>query len=126
MADPGVTVYFQLAGKPHCMPCGTYNRVADNLAAVAAHIEATRAIERHGVATLSEMFAGFMALPPPSAARPWRQLLGLHRENGVTLETVEARYRQLARERHPDTGCDHAMMAELNAARAAARQELGA
>lgn len=124
--DPGVAIYFQLGGKPHCMPCDTYDQVAANLAAVAAHIEATRAIERHGVATLSEMFAGFQALPSPSAVRPWRQVFGLHRENGVTIDTVEARYRELARERHPDTGGDHAMMAELNAARAAARKELGA
>ena len=122
--DPGAAVYFQLGGKPHCMPCDTYDRVADNLAAVAAHIEATRAIERHGVASLSEMFAGFQALPPPSTERPWRQVLGLHQESRVTIEMVEECYHTLARERHPDTGGDHAMMSELNAARAAARREL--
>ncbi len=125
MTDPGVTVYFQLAGKPHCMPCDTYDRVSDNLAAVAAHIEATRAIERHGVATLSEMFAGFLALPPPSDVRPWRQVFGFQTGHTVTAEAVEASFRVLARERHPDTGGSDAMMAELNAARAAARKELG-
>jgi phenylpropionate dioxygenase-like ring-hydroxylating dioxygenase large terminal subunit len=31
------------------MPCDRYTRVADNIAAIAAHIDATRAIERHGV-----------------------------------------------------------------------------
>ena len=34
-------------------------------AAIAAHLDATRTIERHGVGTLEQMFAGFLALPPP-------------------------------------------------------------
>lgn len=76
-ADPGVALYFQLGGKPHCLPCDTYDRAADNIAAIAKHIEATRAIERYGVATLSEMFAGFTALPAPNAKRSWRAVLGL-------------------------------------------------
>lgn len=116
--DPGVAVYFQLAGRPHCMPCDTYGRVADNIAAVAAHIKATRAIERHGVATVSEMFAGFMALPPPSAVRPWHAVLGVAPTAG--RDEIEAAYRRLARERHPDAGGSDAMMSELNVARAAA------
>lgn len=73
-ADPGVALYFQLDGKAHCMPCDTYTKVAHNIAAIAAHIEATRAIERHGVASVSEMFAGFVALPPPKS--PW-DILGV-------------------------------------------------
>jgi hypothetical protein len=123
--DPAVAIYFTLDGKPHCMPCDTYAKMADNIAAVAAHIEATRAIERHGVATVAEMFAGFEALPPPSHERPWRQVFELHREPRVTLAMVEDRYRKLARERHPDLGGGDAMMAELNRARADARRELG-
>jgi curved DNA-binding protein CbpA len=66
-------------------------------------------------------------LPPASAERPWREVMGLHREPGVTAEMMERRYRDLARERHPDVhGGNSAMMAELNAARDAARRELGA
>jgi hypothetical protein len=122
--DPGVAVYFQLDQKPHCLPCDTYNRVAQNIAAVAAHIKATRDIERHGVASVAEMFAGFEALPSPDMVRPWRQVLELHREPHVTLATVEAAFRRLAQERHPDRGGSDAMMAELNVARTAAQQEL--
>lgn len=123
--DPGVAVYFQLAGKPHCLPCDTYNSVADNIAAVAAHIEATRAIERHGVASVAEMFAGFLSLPSPETLRPWRQVLELHREPKVTTAAVEAAFRRLARERHPDRhGGSDALMAELNRARDDARREL--
>jgi len=124
--DSGVAVYFQLNGKPHCLPCDTYIKVAHNIAAVAAHIEATRAIERHGVATVAEMFAGFAALPAPDQKRPWRDVLGLARVGSpITREIVDAAYRSLARERHPDQGGSDAMMAELNRARDDARRDLG-
>lgn len=122
--DPGVCVYFQLAGKPHAMPCDTYERVADNIAAVAEHIKATRAIDRYGVATVAEMFSGFVALPAPGTARPWREVMGFPPEATVTLDMVEARYRRLATTRHPDAGGSDAAMAELNAARDQAREAL--
>ena len=125
-ADPGIAVYFQLDGKPHCLPCDTYTLVAHNIAAVAAHIEATRAIARHGVASVAEMFEGFLALPNPDQKRPWREVLELHREPSVTLAMAEARYRDLACSRHPDSGGSDAMMADLNVARAAAKRELSA
>lgn len=121
--DPGVALYFQLDGKPHCMPCDTYVKVEHNIAAIAAHIEATRAIERHGVATVSEMFAGFEALPPPGAAeRPWWEVLGVERGAGETV--VRAAYREKAKAAHPDAaGGSAAAMAALNAARDAALAE---
>lgn len=122
--DPGVAVYFQLRGRSYCLPCDTYQRVADNIAAVAAHIEATRAIRRHGVATVEEMFSGFQALPSPAHERPWQQVLELHREPRITRAMIEASYRRLARERHPDIGGSDRMMAELNAARDAALREV--
>lgn len=121
--DPGVALYFQLAGKPHCLPCDTYNRVADNIAAIAAHIEATRAIERHGVASVAEMFSGFVALPPP---RGWANILGFGHGDAVTIDKIEAHYRRLAKERHPDSGGSDALMAELNRARDDAKRELAA
>jgi hypothetical protein len=119
--DPGVALYFQLQGEPVCMPCDTYGRVADNIAALAAHIEATRAIERHGVASVAEMFAGFVALPAPGAERPWWDVLETRRD--ASADVVEAQFRRLARERHPDAGGSTEAMAALNAARAAALKE---
>src|SRR5690606_7384697 len=47
-ADPGVAVWFELDGKQRCIPSDVYLRIEDNLAAVAATIEALRTIERHG------------------------------------------------------------------------------
>ncbi|KNY20398.1 DnaJ domain-containing protein [Methylobacterium sp. ARG-1] len=121
--DPGVAVYFVLDGQPHCLPCDTYLRTADNIAAIAAHIEATRAIERHGVASVAEMFAGFRALPAPGAT-PWWQVLAV--PLSASAEEIEAAFRKLARERHPDRpGGSHDMMSELNRARDAGLKERG-
>lgn len=124
-ADPGVAVYFDLAGKPHCLPCDSYQTVAANIAAIAAHLKATRAIERYGVASMSEMFAGFAALPSPDHVRPWRDVLELRGVENVRGEIVKAAFLRLARERHPDAGGSTDMMAELNAARDAAMREVG-
>lgn len=120
-ADPGVAVYFALVGKPHCLPCDTYDRVAQNIAAVAEHIKATRAIERHGVASVAEMFAGFAALPAPNST-PWWQVLQVKPD--ASRGEMEASFRRLATERHPDRGGSDAMMADLNRARDQARREI--
>lgn len=120
--DPGVALYFTLKKKPICMPCDTYGRVEQNIAAIAKHIEATRAIERYGVASIDEMFTGFEALPAPGqhSHRHWRDVLGVvPRDLTLTgkTEIIEALFRARAKEAHPDRGGTHDMMAELNAAR---------
>jgi hypothetical protein len=116
--DPGVAVYWQLPKKPmRVMAIDEYTTVADNLAAIAATLEAMRAIERHGGARiLDRAFAGFQALP---AAGPdcWT-VLGKHPASQPwTAEEVEAAYRRLAKTKHPDAGGTHAAMSELNGAR---------
>jgi len=119
-SDPGVALYFDLSGKPHCMPCDTYTKVAQNIAAIAAHIEATRAIERHGVSSVAEMFSGFTALPAPTAKRGWREVFGFTPNEPVSSDEVEHAFRTRAKKAHPDAGGSDAAMAELNAARAEA------
>lgn len=117
--DPGVCVYFHLKGKPFAMACDTYYGVAMNLAAVAAHLGATRAIERYGVATAAETLQAFTALPPPADVkplRPWWEVLGILRD-GADRESVEAMYRAKARKCHPDVGGSAEDMADLNRAR---------
>lgn len=124
-ADPGVALYFTLKGEPHCLPCDTYDRVADNIAAIAKHIEATRAIERFGVASLKEMFTGFTALPAPGAQRPWRVVLGLEDMDPVYPVNVEEAYRALAKKAHPNApGGSHDAMVELNRAKDEALKEV--
>lgn len=78
-SDPGVCVYFQVKGVPYAMACDTYNDVAQNVAAIAAHIEASRRQARYGVATAAETLQAFQALPAPAHAlpdrKPWRLVL---------------------------------------------------
>jgi len=121
-ADPAAAVYFALDGKPRVLACDRWTRTADNLAAIAAHIEAIRAVDRYGVGTLEQAFAGYAALPQNTAAA-WWDVFGVDR--GAPLADVEAAFRQLARAHHPDAGGSHEGMARLTEARAAARRELG-
>lgn len=100
--DPGVAVYWTRKGKQSVMAIDLYDRVADNLAAVAASLSALRAIERHGGAQILERaFEGFAALAAPDAFDPWATL-GLR--PGAAPEAVRAKFRELARKHHPDAG----------------------
>lgn len=122
--DPGVAVYWQeKKGGRRVMAIDHYDRVADNLAAIAATLEAMRAIERHGgAAILERAFTGFTALPAPGAPREWWEVLGVSRK--CTREEVKAAYRRLASQHHPDKpGGSHAAMAELNVAQEAGLKE---
>lgn len=120
--DPGAAVYFLLKGKQHCLACDRWNRTADNLAAIAAHIEATRGQLRWGVAdSVEQAFAGFAALPP---VRGWWEVLGVARN--APLAEVKRRHHELAAMHHPDVGGDAGKMAEVNEAVAAAERERAA
>jgi DnaJ-domain-containing protein 1 len=84
------------------MAIDRYKRVADNLAAVAATLDAMRAIERHGGAEiLNRAFLGFAALPE-KASQPWREVLGIAPESPATLDLIQSRYRALVKLHHPD------------------------
>jgi hypothetical protein len=107
-----------------CMAIDRYDRMADNLAAVAATLDAMRAIERHGGAQiLDRAFTGFAALPE-KASQPWRETLGLQGEGVISIEVVESRFKELARKHHPDVGGDAEKFRELVEARDAARLEV--
>ena len=126
--DVGVAVYWQKSAKEpmRCMAVDRYTEVADNLAAVAATLEAMRSIERHGgAAILDRAFTGFTALPAPVAGqRDWWTVLGL--EPVATVAEIREAFNRRARELHPDRGGDAAAMAELNVARAAGLKKWGA
>ena len=112
-ADPGVAVYFQAPDKPmRVIAVDAYDRVEDNIAAIAATIEAMRAIDRHGGAEILERaFTGFTALPPPKS--DW-EVLGV--PEGSTAEVVRDAYRRRARALH-DQNAPESKLAELNVAR---------
>lgn len=127
--DPGVAVYWQERGKrdqePKCMAIDRYDRVADNLAAIAATLDAMRAIERHGGGEiLARAFAGFTALAPPVDVRTWWQVLGVSEVSFAA--DVEAVYRRLRSAAHPDRpGGDAQRFNEVQAAYEQFKHERG-
>lgn len=97
--DAGIAVYWQASGETRCMAIDRYHRVADNLAAVAATLDAMRAIERHGGAEiLNRAFTGFAALPAPGGTSHWRDVLD--------ERDPEGSYSRLRSQNHPDKGGD--------------------
>lgn len=121
--DPGVAIYFLFRGKRMAFACDRWDRVGDNLWAVAKSIEAIRGLERWGAGDMvASAMAGFRALPPPQ--RPWRMVFGYGAEETPGFGEVQRRYEDAALDAHPDRGGSHEAMAELNAARDDARAEL--
>jgi len=110
--DPGAALYFDLRGRPHVLACDRWDRTADNIAAIAAHIGALRDQQRWGVATLEQAFAGHVALPAPEA---WWQILGI--PSTATPAAIDAAWREMMRAAHPDHGGSNAAAARLNRAR---------
>lgn len=124
-SDPGAAVYWRKgqSAPMRCMAVDQYKTVAGNLGAIAATLEAMRAIERHGGAEILERtFKGFAALPERTS-RHWREVMDF-REGTIAIADLETRYRVLAKQRHPDlAGGSHEAMAELNAAYEEAKKE---
>lgn len=106
-ADPGAVVYwtdrFDKSIAPRCMAIDRYDRVADNLAAIAATLDAMRAIERHGGAEiLNRAFTGFAALT--HEGEPWWDVLRITPNAG--RDEIEQAYRRARSLTHPDRGGD--------------------
>ncbi|CAA2106139.1 J domain-containing protein [Variovorax paradoxus] len=129
-ADPGAAVYWNdpWTSAPRCMAIDRYTKVEMNIAALAATIEAMRAIERHGGAVVLERaFTGFAALPAPIVAgmkRHWREVLQ-YGDGRPDAAIIRGCYRTLASLAHPDrAGGSTERMAELNQARDDALKEI--
>lgn len=125
--DSGVAVYFTRKGERLVFACDKWNRTADNIGAIAAHIAALRGQERWGVGTMDQAFRGYRKLPAPGghAKRTWRQVFMINNGDTVSFDAIRDIFRALAKEAHPDQGGDNAAMAELSQAYAEAKKELG-
>lgn len=125
--DPGAAVYWEDFGARRVMAIDQYSTVEDNLAAIAATLDAMRAIERHGGAVILERaFTGFAALPPPGAVvtRDWWDVLECPRS--ASREVILANYRRLRSDWHPDKrGGDSKRFDEVQKAYERSVQELG-
>lgn len=124
-SDPGIAVWFEWDGEQRCIPVDRYQTPAANLQAIHLILEARRVELRHGtLALVRASMRGFQALPAPNSP-PWWSVLSL--EPTATREEIEATFKRLARDQHPDRpGGSHDMMAALNRAREQGLQERGA
>jgi hypothetical protein len=122
--DPGVAVYFTLNGKACSMARDRYLTPWENLHALTLTIDSIRSIERHGGSFMMERaFSGFAAIAPPDWKKHWREVFGVKPD---WRGDINALFREKARNRHPDAGGNDTLMAELNVAYAAAKEELAA
>lgn len=122
--DRGVAIYFTYKNQSMCFACDKWNAVGDNIYAVAKTIDALRGIERWGTGDMvQQAFSGFAALPAPTAAKDWWDVLGVGKHY-PTINITEA-YRNLAKKLHPDNGGKDNEMADVNEAYAAFKRERG-
>lgn len=121
--DPGAALYFTFKGRATVFACDRFTRVADNIAAIAAHIDALRRVERYGVGTLEQALAGYKALPADTAAN-WRAVFGFSEDQRVTLDELDSAFKARAKTAHPDLGGTDDAMSHLNRARDYAHLEL--
>lgn len=118
--DTGVAIWFEWEGAQRCIAVDRYPKVQDNLQAIHHILEARRTEMRHGgLHIVRQTFKGFVALPAPEGAKPWREVLGL--SGPVSAEDIDRAFRERAGKAHPDAGGTAEAMQELNRARAEAK-----
>lgn len=102
--DPGVAVYFERSGRPLCIACDKWDRVEDNMHAIAKSIDALRGLERWGSKHMVDAaFQGFEALPAKSQ-HGWWVVLDVERD--ASSHDVKRAWIAKAMAAHPDKGGD--------------------
>jgi hypothetical protein len=109
-----VAVYFTFRGKSVTLACDKWHCVADNIWAIAKHVEALRGQERWGVGSLEQAFRGYMAIPERSEASSWWTVLGIAINSSP--EQIRNAFCAKAKKLHPDVGGSDADMAAVNLA----------
>lgn len=128
--DPGAAVYFTRGGLVSggtdlVFACDRSPSVAQNLWAIAKHLNAMRGMERWGCGTLDQAFAGYAALPETVRTEwPWWVVLGLDRRPESPDELRRA-YLAAAKQHHPDAGGDAKRFADVERAYREGQDALG-
>lgn len=133
LAPVGAAIQFTRDGAPYRFPCTKWEHQIDNLRAAQRAVTGLYTIfDEYGVsqergerATFDRLFGGHrLALGDGTTGDAWHEVL--HVAPTAGLAVVEASYRALAKQLHPDRNAgDGAAMARLNVARDEARAALG-
>jgi hypothetical protein len=112
--DEGIAVYFVRKGVDMVLACDKFAKREANMRAITKTIEAIRGIERWGSSDMMERaFTGFTALTNGSTTH-WSDVLGVP-ENASRAD-IEAAYRRLRSQHHPDRGGDAERFHEIQKA----------
>lgn len=115
ITDKGIAVYFTFNKEQKAIACDAWDSFEVNLRALWKTVEDMRGLERNGCSQIiSQVFAGFKALPEQTSTKPWWEVLGLHK--WPLKEEIIAAYRNLAKIHHPDAGGNPSMFNQLNEA----------
>lgn len=122
-AEGSVTLRYRLPGRDGVvvMTLATQDSPAKNLNSIMITVEAIRMQERRGLGGLVQ--AHYLALAAPLSERDPFEVLGLRPDAQPPL--IEAAYRALAKDAHPDVGGSDEAMEELNVAKEAALKRVG-
>jgi hypothetical protein len=114
--DRGVALYFTLKKRQISLACDRWDRVEDNVWAIAKHIEALRGQERWGVGSIEQAFRGYAALPGvgESEASKWWMILGV--AVNASPDMVRDAYKILVKKHHPDKGGDPELFRRVQSA----------
>lgn len=101
--DPGAAIYFKYNGKDVAMCCDQYERVWENIYALAKGIEAIRGMQRWGASDfIDRAFTGFKALPESVVSDTWNNILEI--DPHASYSEIKQAYFKKAKTAHPDAG----------------------
>lgn len=118
--DPSAAVTFKLKGIEYVFTCSDWDTVTGNMRDIGLAVAQKRSIRQRRCTSIEKEFVGYRAkkafVPNLDAARrsPWWRVLYVSQDAPLTV--IEAAYKSLSREYHPDQGGSHEAMAELNQA----------
>jgi hypothetical protein len=106
--DPAVVARWTVDGEQFAAACDRWSTIRDNAQAVGKYLDAKRALERYGVATVDAEFAT-ARLPSgdddaTAASAPPHDVLNVSRD--ADPDVVKAAARSLKKKHHPDAGGD--------------------
>lgn len=97
--NPGVVLAFDSRHGPLKYATDRFHRYEDNVRAIALGLEALRKVDRYGISTRGEQYAGWKALPSGHSD------MGLA-ERGAALVEEHGSIRAALKATHPDVGGD--------------------
>ena len=107
--DPGVVAYYDRESQGYAVACDRWDNLRDNARAIALYVDAKRAVDRYGVATVGSEF-DTQALPSGdgedavAGREPPHEVLGV--DPDAPDAVVKGAARSLKAEHHPDSGGD--------------------